>query len=220
MKKFLSALLVSTLVFSISNAMAVEPQNIAVIKQALIKYHDSGAYDKDINTAMNRAMQYLKQRVAENKSANKKLAVVLDIDETSLSNYGDMRQMDFGGTLEQIQLSEDKGTDPVIEPTLKLYQYAKANNVAVFFITGRHESEREATAQNLKAAGYDNWDGFILRDGEFTKSPAGVYKTAMRKKLTSEGYDIVLNIGDQLSDLDGGYADKTIKLPNPYYFIP
>lgn len=220
MKKIFSGLLAAGLMFAVSNVMAVEPQNIAVVKKALVEYHDSGAYNKDINAVMNNALHYLKQRVAANKTAQKKLAIVLDIDETSLSNYSDMVELNFGGTLEQITLAEDKGSDPAIDATLKLYQYAKANKVAVFFITGRHENEREVTAQNLKAAGYENWDGLILRDGEFTKSPAAVYKTAMRKKLTGEGYDIVLNIGDQRSDLEGGYADKTFKLPNPYYFIP
>ena len=34
------------------------------------------------------------------------------------------------------------------------------------------------------------------------------------------GYDIVANFGDQLSDLTGGFADKTFKLPNPMYFLP
>lgn len=220
MKKIISGLLTAGLLFSASNVIAQEPVNIAIVKQELIKYHDTGAYDKDVNSVMNQAMQYLKKRVAANKSNQKKLAIVLDIDETSLSNYDDIRSLDFGGTIEQIQLAEDKGSDPVIEPTLKLYQFAKANKVAVFFITGRHESEREITSQNLKAAGYENWDSLILRDGEFTKSPAAVYKTAMRKKIEADGYDIILNIGDQKSDLAGGYADKTFKLPNPYYFIP
>ncbi|HTM62877.1 MAG TPA: HAD family acid phosphatase [Gammaproteobacteria bacterium] len=220
MKHFLSAVIAAGMMFAAANVMAVEPQNIGTFKKTLIQYHDTGEYDKDINETMNHAVEYLKQRIAENKNGKKKLAIVLDIDETSLSNYKDMREMDFGGSLEQIQVAEDKGTDPVIEPTLKLYQYAKANNVAVFFITGRHENEREVTAQNLKSAGYDNWDGLILRDGEYTKAPAAVYKTAIRKKIVSDGYDIVLNIGDQKSDIAGGYSDKSYKLPNPYYFIP
>jgi hypothetical protein len=29
-----------------------------------------------------------------------------------------------------------------------------------------------------------------------------------------------VNIGDQMSDLDGGFAERTYKLPNPFYFIP
>ena len=34
------------------------------------------------------------------------------------------------------------------------------------------------------------------------------------------GFRIVANFGDQFSDLKGGYADKTFKLPNPTYFLP
>ena len=30
----------------------------------------------------------------------------------------------------------------------------------------------------------------------------------------------MLNVGDQWSDLQGGYADQVLKLPNPTYFLP
>jgi HAD superfamily, subfamily IIIB (Acid phosphatase) len=31
---------------------------------------------------------------------------------------------------------------------------------------------------------------------------------------------VVVNIGDQDSDLDGGAAKRAFKLPNPMYYIP
>ena len=34
------------------------------------------------------------------------------------------------------------------------------------------------------------------------------------------GYDILVNVGDQRSDLTGGYARRGFKLPNPMYLIP
>jgi hypothetical protein len=34
------------------------------------------------------------------------------------------------------------------------------------------------------------------------------------------GFDIVANFGDQFSDLNGGFSDKTFKMPNPNYFLP
>jgi hypothetical protein len=46
------------------------------------------------------------------------------------------------------------------------------------------------------------------------------YKSATRAYIESQGYDIVGNFGDQFSDLIGGYADKTFKLPNPNYYLP
>ena len=44
------------------------------------------------------------------------------------------------------------------------------------------------------------------------------FKAPERRKLTEEGYTILLSIGDQQSDLSGGYAERTFKLPNPVYF--
>jgi len=46
------------------------------------------------------------------------------------------------------------------------------------------------------------------------------YKSATRAHIESLGYDIVANFGDQFSDLKGGFADRTFKMPNPNYFLP
>jgi hypothetical protein len=46
------------------------------------------------------------------------------------------------------------------------------------------------------------------------------YKSGVRAHLEDLGWDIVGNFGDQFSDLVGGFADKTFKLPNPNYFLP
>jgi acid phosphatase len=45
-------------------------------------------------------------------------------------------------------------------------------------------------------------------------------RAAERRKIAGQGYTIILNMGDQESDLAGGYAEKTFKLPNPVYFLP
>jgi len=202
-----------------SPSYAKEPKNLDLVKTSLIKYHDSGEYQKDQAKVIDQAMQYLKTRLAREKHAKspKKLALVLGIDETSLSNYPDLINMRFGGTQEQIDDAKEKGTDPAIESTLKLYRYAKANNVAVFFITARTEPNRAATEKNLADAGYKNWDGLSLNSETYAEKSKVPYKVNARTLIEQQGYDIVLNIGDQQSDLSGGHADKTFKLPNPYY---
>jgi hypothetical protein len=50
--------------------------------------------------------------------------------------------------------------------------------------------------------------------------PTILYKSGVRAHIEDLGYEIVGNFGDQFSDLDGGFADKTFKLPNPNYFLP
>lgn len=49
---------------------------------------------------------------------------------------------------------------------------------------------------------------------------AADFKAPQRKAIEDEGYTIVANLGDQHSDLDGGFAERTFLLPNPFYRIP
>jgi predicted secreted acid phosphatase len=50
--------------------------------------------------------------------------------------------------------------------------------------------------------------------------PTTRYKSGVRAHIESQGFEIVGNFGDQFSDLIGGFADKTFKMPNPNYFLP
>ena len=44
------------------------------------------------------------------------------------------------------------------------------------------------------------------------------FKTGARQRISRE-FTIVANIGDQISNLQGGYALRCFKVPNPFYFI-
>ena len=59
-----------------------------------------------------------------------------------------------------------------------------------------------------------------MKPNKYHQSSVVLYKSNARKDITSQGYDIIVNIGDQQSDLAGGYAEKTFKMPNPFYHIP
>ncbi len=215
-KKFFCALVFSLLSFS--SASAAELENLDTLKAQLIKYHDTGTYANDVAAVGTTALTYLKQRVARAKPSEK-LAIIVDIDETALSNYRAMVVMGFGGTLKQIMDEENKGTDPALATTLALYQFAKANHVAVFFVTGRTQNYRAATESNLTDAGFKNFDGLTMKPEDYREPSVVPYKSLARKAVADQGYTIILNIGDQQSDLAGGYAEKTFKIPNPYYHI-
>ena len=142
---------------------------------------------------------------------------MLDIDETSLSNYEGLNAANFSaaGTV----TGAVAGNDPVIAPTLALYEYARSKGVEAFFITGRPEAIEAAAQSNLVNVGFD--EGFNL----ITKPPdAGTtieYKSGERTGIEEDlGYTILVNVGDQDSDLAGGHARRAFKLPNPMYFIP
>jgi len=54
-------------------------------------------------------------------------------------------------------------------------------------------------------------------DGE--AGTAAERKTARRAALTAEGFTLIASIGDQESDLAGGFVERTFKLPNPFYAV-
>ena len=68
--------------------------------------------------------------------------------------------------------------------------------------------------RNLRQEGYKP-TGVILQAPGATFKSAADFKTPERRKIAESGYTIVLNMGDQESDLLGGYAEKTFKLPKP-----
>ena len=128
-----------------------------------------------------------------------------------------MKQSDFANNPDTIKAQLLAADEPPIQPVLDLYMNALKKNIAVFFITGRDQTLAEATAQNLHAAGYQSWSGLEFRPDN---TPSSTYKTAARAKIAQQGYSIIASIGDQESDLIGGFSLRTFKLPNPYYYIP
>ena len=206
----------STCVFSDS-----EPANLGLHKLEIERYYDSGLYFSDINARIRDAIYYLQFRINQNNrlTTPKKLAIVLDIDETALSNYNDLKHLQFGGTPEEIEAANADGHDTAIPGTLSLFHYAKKNHIAVFFITGRKKFEHKITVENLQNAGYRDWDGLFMEPDDYHKISTVSFKTICRKKIIEMGYDIALDVGDQYSDLKGGYADMVIKLPNPFYYL-
>jgi HAD superfamily, subfamily IIIB (Acid phosphatase) len=145
-----------------------------------------------------------------------KPAIVLDIDETSLSNYSALADANFASPAGSLAAAAIAGQSPAVGPTLDLFKWAKSQNVAVFFVTGRPTLVQGATESNLRTAGYSNWDGLSFKPGDQQTVP---YKSGERAKIEQKGYTILANVGDQDSDLQGGHAEQSFKLPNPFYFI-
>ena len=203
-----------------------QPLNLGQLKNQIYFYICSGAYDSDLNTVLAGARGYIEQRAAQVA----KPALVLDIDETSLSNLP-LELVDDFAYIHGIDCTPDLkgpcgfgnwvalGQAKAIDGTLALYQAARQHHVAVFFITGRHEGERAVTEKNLKAAGFATWDGLTLRPAHDNRTVIE-YKSGERAKIAEAGYTIIVNAGDQHSDLAGGYTERAYKLPNPMYFIP
>jgi predicted secreted acid phosphatase len=223
MRKLILACLLPLIV---SCALAHPPRNYHTSDLQIQKYVRSGTYARDIAQQISKAKAFLKTAIAH-KKPQQKLALILDIDETALSNLKQLMAIyqlpyDVGDRLPKHAMTQVERLfqDSAIAPTLALYQYAIKHHITVFFITGRYDSDRKGTQNNLKSAGYSTYQALIMRTPLQHHEPASRFKTQARQRIQQLGYTIVLNVGDQLSDLRGGYARHTIKLPNPFYYTP
>ena len=175
-------------------------------------------------------------------------AIVLDVDDTTLTtwNYEIVSNWAYNPTTNAQYVTDQ--LFPATPGMVDLVKKAADEGYAIFFLTGRPAAQEAATLGNLTSDGVGVDAGYPApttlsngEDGLFTKpavadypaylqsactsDPNGVcttihYKSATRAHIESLGYDIVANFGDQYSDLEGGHADKTFKLPNPNYFLP
>lgn len=216
---------------------------------SLRAYHDSGAYQKDLAAVDGAAERYVDRRLTLARTHRRvcatsyervghikghgvlyrrvrscreltqrfsgKPAIVLDIDETSLSNYADLAAHNFAASALVLAAVQSHGT--AIKPTLGLYKDAISRGVAVFFVTGRPAAIDSITKANLRHAGYDKGWAAIYEKPVIATTER--FKSSTRAAIEKRGYDIVANVGDQQSDLDGGHVARDFKLPDPFYFI-
>jgi predicted secreted acid phosphatase len=188
--------------------------NLTTVKTEIAAYYESGKYRADVQAIETQARAYLDRRV---HAGVKKPALVLDIDDTSLSTYGYEKAHDFGFDNTSWNVDAAKGF-PAIPATLALVRHAAAEHVAIFFVTGRRTNQATLTRKNLLAAGY-RVDGLYLRPLGDKAHTVVLFKSGARAAIEAKGYTILESIGDQQSDLSGGHAERTFKLPNPMYFL-
>ncbi len=67
---------------------------------------------------------------------------------------------------------------------------------------------------------FDGWIALIMRPPGLTLKSTADFKAPERGKIAAQGYTIIANVGDQPSDLAGGFAERGFLVPNPFYRIP
>jgi hypothetical protein len=208
----------------------------------LHQFSATGAYANEMSGIVSGAEKYLNKPPGSGNgkkfSGNK--AVLFDIDDTTLNTYPYeiWSNFVFNSTQNAAFVNACLTTGCVFQAVpgmVGLEQFAESHGYTVFFLTGRpHNPTADQTAgtiANLTAAGYDvDPANLYLKDATGTFQPwlsscapsctTTQYKSLTREHIESLGYDIVANFGDQFSDLNGGFADQTFKVPNPMYFLP
>ena len=197
--------------------------NLDQLKAELKQYHactcKCGCYTKDLDHQADRAIGFLRMRAAH-AHPQEKLVLVLDIDDTTLSTYEEMVKADFAYIKPAFDAWVETAKAPAIPGTLRLFNEARRLGVSVFFITGRADPERAATELNLHNQGFQDWQEIIMRQPTQAAGTAQAYKSAARAAVQAQGYKLILNVGDQWSDLKGApEAEFSVKYPDPFYFL-
>ncbi|MFI8518539.1 HAD family acid phosphatase [Streptomyces sp. NPDC085481] len=176
-------------------ASAADPDT-HVTSAAAIHDVDYDTWRRDVAAVVAEARPYIQERAED--AGRERQAIVLDIDNSSL-------ETDFHPFWEL--------PTPAIADVRALVRDAHARGVAVFFVTARPGIIHSLTDWNLKQAGYPV-DGLYVRSLPDLFAEVSAYKTGKRAEIEAKGYTIIANIGNNTSDLVGGHAERTFKLPD------
>jgi len=163
----------------------------------------------------------------------KPIAIVADIDETVLDNSP------YSG--KQVELNEEFSTfrwtewvkkkqAKAISGALDFLNYAKSKEIEIFYISNRSINQKKETIENLRIM------GFPFSDEAHVLLKANVSGKEPRRIQVKKSYEIVLLLGDNLSDFSAVFDDRStiernqrvdnlktnfgkkfIVLPNPMY---
>jgi predicted secreted acid phosphatase len=144
----------------------------------------------DTYKAMEGSRAYTEKRVANR--GNRKLAVNLDIDNTSLASH-----YDYG---------------KAVAVTLRFAKHAKAHGVAVLYNTGRERGD----GRLLKAYDLLKKAGFPVTQMCGRKHGEGLThgKQRCRRHFVDEGYTLISNVGNRSTDFTGTNYSRAFRLPN------
>ncbi|QAY60567.1 hypothetical protein ET475_11580 [Microbacterium protaetiae] len=219
--------------------------NIDVVKKTIATYYgdpgtgiankDDSPYIDEMDGIVSQLEKKLPGWLRDAKRHHKTPAIVLDTDDTMLFTY-DMEVGDMHFVYDPARQNEwvqQELFDTATPGMTSLVKKAQKLGFAIIGITGRSADQKAASIDNVNSVGYS---GFTS-ENYYTKWASGQqpsyitcatsscttveFKAGTRRHLEKDlGYDVVLNVGDQWSDLQGGYADHIQKLPNPTYYLP
>ena len=184
-------------------------------------------YQQGYNVATNKLKELLKQ------PTEKPYSIVLDIDETVLSNIPFQVKMIKDGTAFNPKLWDEwvqKAEAKPVAGAKEFLQFADKNKVQIYYISDRTDAQVDATIKNLEAQGLPvQGRDHLMFKKEGDKSKEG------RRQEVIKHTNLVMLFGDNLVDfaefstkseadrdkmfeqLKAEFGDKFIIFPNPMY---
>lgn len=229
MKKGLIITLLATGLFSCVSATERYTDQLGI---ATYWYQNSGEAKALYYQGFESAKKYFDQVKVP---ANKKKAVVVDIDETIVDNsehsaYQFLKSKEYDAEVwtKWVNAKKALATPGAVEYN----NYVNSHGATMLYVSNRmNDTELEGTIENLKKLGFTN----VSKETMFLKTKSSK-KEDRYKQIESLGYEIVQIIGDNLNDFTDATYHKTneerskwvndhkheigtkyIILPNPLY---
>ena len=189
--------------------------------QAQVWTQNSAEYRALCYQAFNAAKMNLDALFFFEKEYDKPLAIIADVDETVLDNSPYDGKLILNNTTYNRESWVEWGNLEIakaIPGSLEFLIYASEKNVEIFYISNRYSEQLEATVNNLKKLGFpDAKESNVLLRGD-TRSKSE------RRKSVSDNYEVIMLIGDNLSDFNDEFeiklynerSDQTDKLKNEF----
>lgn len=201
--------------------------------QAQVWTQNSAEYRALCFQAFNTAKINIDSFLSSEKKYDRPLAIITDVDETVLDNS----PYDGRLILEDVSYDRESWVEwgnleiaEAIPGSLEFLTYASEKGIKVFYVSNRYSEQLESTINNLKRLGFPNVSEstVLLRSDSRSKSE--------RRNSISDGHEVIMLIGDNLSDFNdefevkiseerinytnemrGNFGTKLIVLPNPNY---
>ena len=178
-------------------------KNNQYLKELITKKIYINNINKTLHTISKNIPLYFSNAKKKSKLSN--YCIILDIDETVFISLHILKWKNIYAS-DYMDWKRNSKYCPMFKNIKKIINVCNKLKIHIIFITGRSKTLKEWTENNFKLFDIINPEIY------YTKN-----KTNKRHKI-SKSYHIILNIGDQSSDL-GQYTDTNILLNNPFYWI-
>lgn len=212
MKKIIVFLWIPALVLLISSCQLEAPKKEANndnLILATLYMQRASEYQALCFQAYNLAQLRLDEKLSS-YNGEKKLTVVVDIDETVLDNSPFSARSIIENTDYPMYWDEwcNLAQAKAIPGAVEFLKYAESKGVETFYISNRKAHLTPATLKNLQEKGFPFADSthLMLRTSSSDKEE--------RRNAVRENYDILLYFGDNLGDYKSDFADLSTQERN------
>ncbi|MGI0118825.1 5'-nucleotidase, lipoprotein e(P4) family [Zooshikella sp. RANM57] len=173
--------------------------------------HSAGEYRALCHQAFNIAKLQLDRRLSYHRGIDKPLAIIVDIDETVLTNAPYFNRLITGGEAFPSGWNAWVGESAaqVVPGALAFLKYTRFRGIEVFYVSNRSMRDGlTATIDNMVKMDFPFADQhhLLLKKASGNKQP--------RRDSVEQTHEVILLIGDNLNDFSLIFTDKSVAQRN------